>query len=75
VFFGGKNVVSLWWIRGEMWCFGWCFLTAKNLPTFLALFLGVPVLGIAARQIVSGDDPEKQRQRQGRSRSSACGEG
>jgi len=21
VFCGGKNGVSLWWIRGEMWCF------------------------------------------------------
>jgi hypothetical protein len=46
--FGGKSVVSLWWIRGETWCFVRCFLAAKNMPTFRLYFRVIPVLGMTA---------------------------
>jgi hypothetical protein len=38
-------MVSLWWIRGELWLVDGRFSGAKNVPHFQDLFLGIPVLG------------------------------
>jgi hypothetical protein len=44
VFFDGKNVVKLWWIRGELWCIDGHFFLSKNLPLLENIFLEFPVL-------------------------------
>jgi hypothetical protein len=36
----GFLLVSLWWMRGELWCVDGCFWAAKNMPLFRDLFLG-----------------------------------
>jgi hypothetical protein len=42
----GFLMVNLWWIRGELWSVDARFPEAKNMPQFLSLFSGFPVLGM-----------------------------
>jgi hypothetical protein len=36
----------LWFFDGKLWCFGWRFSSAENMPPFRALFSVFPLLGI-----------------------------
>jgi hypothetical protein len=36
----GFLLVSLWWMRGELWCVGGRILGVKDFPFFRDLFLG-----------------------------------